>query len=204
MSNINTKPIVELIRKEANEAAKKVISEASDRAATILERSAELLQASLQKTKADARLEADQLEDRMLRMSSLEQRKDLVIKKRALIDEAFQKALARLNQLPDAAVARVMESLLLEYANGGETLIAGAVNDGFFTERFVEKVNLRLKEQNKPGSLSMLSERIPGVCGLIIKDEKSEINCTFEALLESRREGLESGVADMLFSAEQV
>ncbi len=203
MSNINTQPIIDLIRAEAKESARKIMQEAQDRATTIKERSSERLEQMLEKTRQDAQSEGDLLQDRMLRMASLEQRKSLVSKKRELIDDAFTKAIEQLNNLPSKQVAKRMKDMLLAYAKGDETLAVGAVNDGFFTEQFLKEVNDSLKAKNKPGTLTADNDRVPGVCGLILKDNKSEIYCTFEALLETQREELESVVADILFPAEQ-
>lgn len=203
MSNINTQPIIDLIRAEAKESARKIMQEAQDRATTIKERSSERLEQMLEKTRLDAQSEGDLLQDRMLRMASLEQRKSLVSRKRELIDDAFTKAIEQLNNLPSEQVAKRMKDMLLAYAKGDETLAVGAVNDSFFTQQFLKDVNDSLKTQNKPGTLTADNDRVPGVCGLILKDNKSEIYCTFEALLETRREELESVVADILFPAEQ-
>lgn len=204
MKNINTQPIVDIIRADANEAVKTVMHEAQDRAETILEHSALRLQQALEQTKLEAEREADLLEDRMRRMASLEQRNALVAKKRALIDEAFLKALHALNNAPDDQVADLMTNLVLHYAAGDEALMAGSVNDGFFDEEFVKNLNQRLKDNNKKGMLTMLSERAPGMCGLILKGSRSEMNCTFTALVETRREEFESRVADILFGKENV
>ncbi|MDI9520698.1 MAG: V-type ATP synthase subunit E [Bacillota bacterium] len=199
---MNTKPIIDLIRSEAKDSANKVILDAKDRAENILEHSSKRLQETLEQTRADAEREADLLEDRMRRMASLEQRNELVAKKRALIDEAFSKALDTLNNAPKKQVADLMTDLVLNYAVGDEALMAGEVNDGFFDEAFVKNLNNKLAEKNKKGALTMLAERVPGVCGLFLKSSRSEINCTFSALIETRREEFESKVADILFAKE--
>lgn len=204
MKDINTQPIIDIIRADAKDAVKKVMREAQERAENILEHSALRLQQALEQSKLDANREANLLEDRMRRMASLELRNDLVAKKRALINEAFLKALDTLNNTPQDQVAGLMADLALSFAAGDEALMAGSVNDGFFDEVFVNNLNTRMKDNGKKGSLSMLSERTPGVCGLIIKGKRSEIDCTFSALLEARREELESRVADILFVKDNV
>ncbi len=202
MSNINPQPIIDLIQKEARDSARKVISEAQDRASTILEHSSARVEQALEQTRLEAQKEADLLEDRMRRMAGLEERKDLVNKKRAFIDEAFKTALDKLNAQSSEQVASFMESLVIKYAAGGETLKAGAMNDGFFTSDFVERLNKRLVENKKTGALTMSDGRLPNVCGLVLQSDKSDINCTFAALLETRREELEAVVADILFAHE--
>lgn len=203
MSDLSAKPILELIQQDAREAADKLILEARDRAATISEQASLRVQQQLDETTRQAQAEADLLEDRMRRLAMLEERKGLVAHKRGLIDQAFAQALDQLNALPDDQVAQVMGSLLDQFAQGTETLAAGAINDGFFTQAFVDAANGRLAARGKPGSLAMEPGRHPGVCGLILRSARTEMHCTFAALVETRRDALEARVASILFPASK-
>ena len=203
MSTINTQPILDLIHKEAQEAADRMLKEAKGRAEDIYESSALRIATMQQETKAMAKAEADVQEDRIKRLFMLEERKDFVSMKREVIDEAFQAALAQLNQTPKDQVAQLMSDLVLSNASGKEVLQAGEVNDSFFTEAFVQNVNERLIKAGKPGQLKMDPARYPGVSGLVLKTQQSEMHCTFNALLDTKREELETRVAAILFPQEQ-
>ena len=76
---------------------------------------------------------------------------------------------------------------------------AGAVNDGFFTPGFLEKANARLKDLGKPGTLSDMGGRAPGVTGLVLYSQGSEVYCSLESALEQKRLDLETGLARLLF-----
>lgn len=199
METFNAQPILDVIHAEANEAAEKLILEARDRAATISERSNSRIEALREQTMADAQREAALMGDRMRRLSELEDRKALVAGKRVLIDKVFTQALSRLNALPVEQVSAIMLDLLVKHAAGDEGLAAGNVNGGFFTPAFLEKANERLSQEGKKGSFHALPEKIEGVCGLVLKGANSEMHCTFGALLEAQREGLETRVASILF-----
>jgi len=94
----------------------------------------------------------------------------------------------------------MMSDLAAENAQGDETLAAGSVNDGFFTQAFVDALNARLASAGKKGQLRMDEARVPGVCGLVLKGASSQTHCTFAALMDTRREDLEARVASILFA----
>lgn len=199
MDTLNTAPILEQIRADARLSADKLVQEAKNRASAISEFAAARVAQELEKTQSQAALEAGRLEDRMQRLNQLEERKELVSVKRALIDSVFAQALAQLNATPEEQVAQVMSGLLLKHAQGTEQLLAGDISGGFLTPAFVETVNNQLKQQGKPGKLTLNDRRLPGVCGLMLKGAHTEVHCTFAALLETRREELEAAVAEKLF-----
>lgn len=199
METFNAQPILDVIHSEASEAAEKLILEARDRAATISERSSGRIEALREQTMQDAQREAALMGDRMRRLAELEDRKALVARKRELIDKVFSQALARLNALPDEQVSAIMMDLLARHASGNEGLAAGKINSGFFGPDFVENANTRFNHEGKKGSFHALPEKVDGVCGLVLKSANSEMHCTFDALLETQRESLETRVASILF-----
>jgi len=97
----------------------------------------------------------------------------------------------------------VMGNLLVRYASGNETLIAGEINDAFFTQDFIRDINLRLSQSGRQGNLNAGEGREPGVCGVVLRGRNSRVNCTFAALMETRREEMESAVAGILFPPPQ-
>ena len=199
MLNMDAQPILEVIRSQAKQAVTKLLREAEDRALTIHEQSDLRVAALREETERKAGQEAEQLADRMRRLSLLEERKDLLAAKRALIDRAFKEALARMHGLPDEAVETQVLQMVLQNAAGDELLMPGAVNGGFYTPSFIEKANESLAGMGKPSRLKDSGEVVPGVCGVVLRSESSQTHCTFESLLEGRREALEAGVADVLF-----
>ena len=203
MERLDTKPILDQIQADARQAADTLLSEARDRAAAISERSSRRVQELVEDTRAKAQAEADLLEDRMLRLAGLEQRNLFVAAKRELIDRAFEQAIQTLNKVPGDQVTRVIGELLLRYAAGDETLVAGEINDAFFTQDFIRDINQRLSQSGRKGHLCAGEGREPGVCGVVLRGRNSQVNCTFAALMETRREEMESAVAGILFPPPQ-
>lgn len=200
MDSLNIQPILELIHSDAKTAAEKLIAEAGSRAASISEYAGRRVDEQLEDTMARGKAEADVLEDRMRRLAYLEARKELVAGKRGLMDRVFSEAIARLNATPTGQLGAMMSDLAAENAQGDETLAAGSVNDGFFTQAFVDALNARLASAGKKGQLRMDEARVPGVCGLVLKGASSQTHCTFAALMDTRREDLEARVASILFA----
>ncbi len=104
-----------------------------------------------------------------------------------------------MHALPDEEIEAQVLQMVLQNAVGDELLMPGAVNSGFYTPSFIEKANEGLAGMGKLAELKDSGEEIPGVCGVVLRSESSQTHCTFESLLEGRREALESGVADVLF-----
>ena len=199
MLNMDAQPILEVIRADAQETVRKVLKEAEDRALTIHEESDLRRNRLREDTERKAEADAMLLADRLARLKELEDRKALLQAKRGLIDQAFEQALERLRRLPDVEMGSLMLSLLLENAAGSEMLVPGAVNGGFFSQEFIKMANDALLQSGKAGNLQGSGEIAPGVCGFILKSNQSEVHCTMEALLQTKRGDLEPAVAALLF-----
>ncbi len=199
MDGINTQPILDLIRKESDEAIGKLMAEAQDRAMTILEQSALRVAQLETDTGQKAAQDGAQMAERMGRLALLDERKDLLAAKRALIDKAFSQALSVLHQLSDGEVEAQILELVLQNAVGDEVLIPGGINRGFYSQEFIRRANDRLVKAGKEGALRDSGETVPGVCGVVLRRMNSETHCTFEAMLEGKKEALEPGTAAVLF-----
>ncbi len=199
MDSINTQPILDLIRKEADEAVRKLLEEAQDRAMTIREQSALRVARLEDETAEKAALDGNQMAERMGRLALLDERKDLLAAKRALIDEAFAQALSSLHQLSKGEVEAQILELLLQSAIGDELLIPGDINSAYYSQDFIRKANERLVHSGRAGGLRDSGETAPGVCGVVLRRANSETHCTFEAMLEGKKEALEPGAAAVLF-----
>ena len=89
-----------------------------------------------------------------------------------------------------------------ELAEGGETLIVGADNDGWMDDQFLQDANAALAAKGKTAALTLGSEKRKGVSGLILAKHDTEINCTYEAFLTSERLEMEAQVAQTLFPGD--
>ena len=146
-----------------------------------------------------AQRDGEELEQRMLRMAELDERKELLGKKRALIDEAFAAARKKLGALSAQEKRAFFLAQVVKSAEGDEALIVGAVGDDWFDDAFVAEANAALGKAGKPGKLALAAERRAGCEGLVLSAGGAENNCTFEALLDAIRSEAETRVAQILF-----
>ncbi len=195
---MDTQPILARIEADARDAVADVLKEAEDRVLSIHEASDLHLAELKQQTQNQAKAESLRLEERMQRLAELESRKELLAAQRELMNQAFNQALEKLRVLPEEAFSDWLIHHL-ESARGDEGVRAGDLNDSFFTPAFLQKANTRLKELGKPGKLTDMGGREPGVTGLVLYGEGSVAYCSLESALEQKRLDLETGLAELLF-----
>ncbi len=179
----------ESIKEEASKKAEAVESEARAKANRRKEQIIE-----------QARKSAAEQKSRIIGVAQLEGRKKLLGAKQEMIGEAFQKALERMSGLDDREYASVVRNLLLETADTGtETVIFNERDKKRLPEDFWKDVNKSLAEQDKKGELKLAEETRPIKGGFILQRGGLEMNCSFESLLERKRDDLEYEVAELLF-----
>src|SRR5690554_5665890 len=116
--------IRESILAEARTQAEAIIKEAEDKVKE-MESQAEKRAEELTKNRFErAEVEAQEAQKRMLSMAELELKKQSLEAKQSIIDQAFDKALEKLNKLPEEKYAAMIVSALGSVGiKGGEELI---------------------------------------------------------------------------------
>lgn len=187
--------IRESILAEARTQAEAIIKEAEDKVKE-MEIQAEKRAEELTKNRLErAEVEAQEAQKRMLSMAELELKKQSLEAKQSIIDQAFDKALVKLNNLPDEKYAAMIVSALGSVGiKGGEELIVPPQDREKFQKGLLKKINDKLGFELK------LSDEDRGIQGgFIVKVDGVEINNSFETLLRMEREKVESEIADILF-----
>lgn len=187
--------IRESILAEARTQAEAIIKEAEDKVKE-MEIQAEKRAEELTKNRLErAEVEAQEAQKRMLSMAELELKKQSLEAKQSIIDQAFDKALVKLNNLPEEKYAAMIVSALGSVGiKGGEELIVPPQDREKFQKGLLKKVNDKLGFELK------LSDEDRGIQGgFIVKVDGVEINNSFETLLRMEREKVESEIADILF-----
>ncbi len=171
---------IDKIRKEAQDRGKAILKEARGKAASIKE----------ENLKATS-FEAQRRRDRILTTTNLEARKIVLEEKERLMEEAYKKALAKLARLNKKSYQDIIKKMLLKVAKSGSgEVIISQEDRKRITPSFIESINKELK-------ISKEERRISG--GFILKRKKIEVNNSFESLLRSKREALESRLVKILF-----
>ena len=196
---MNAQAILERIGADGRQAAAAILREAGEKADAMRAASDRKIAQLREQTLSMAQAEAEGLEQRMYRMAELDERKLLLAAKRDMMDQAFAAALQKLRKMDSLAAEAFFLSQVVSAAKGTETLLVGAEESEWFSTSFVEKANKALAAEGKDAKLTLGAERRAGVTGVILVGDGTEINCTLEALVASRRLMLESQVAAILF-----
>ncbi|HZX46219.1 MAG TPA: V-type ATP synthase subunit E family protein [Clostridia bacterium] len=187
--------IRESILAEARTQAEAIIKEAEDKVKE-MESQAEKRAEELTKNRFErAEVEAQEAQKRMLSMAELELKKQSLEAKQSIIDQAFDKALVKLNNLPEEKYAAMIVTALGSVGiKGGEELIVPLKDREKFQKGLLKRIN------DKVGFELKLSDEDRGIQGgFIVKVDGVEINNSFETLLRMEREKVESEIADILF-----
>ncbi len=197
---MNAQAILVKIEEDARESAVQTLAEAGKKADALKAASREKLEGMHRTMLAQAERDAEALEQRALRMAELDDRKELLGKKRALIDETFLAAGQLMVSAPAAKKRAFFLAQIALAAAGRETLVVGADSADWFDDGFLADANAALQKAGKPGELTLAAQRRAGCAGVILEANGAENRCTFDALLEEARAGLEQTVAAELFS----
>lgn len=195
---MNAEAITLKILEDARAQAAQVLRDAHQRADELQAQGDAQIEARRLESEAQAEKQADELRDRMLRMAELDQKKALLAAKREVIDQAFEDAGRRMEEMDGAAKKAFMGKLLLGSAEGGEEIIPDEKDRGLFDAAYMAHLNDALEKAGKEGvTLSPKSRDLGG--GFVLKKGGLEINCAFDAVLRQMRPALEAEVAGVLF-----
>ena len=199
---MNAQAILVKIEQDAAENADRILREARAKADELLAASGAEIEGLRGALLKQAEKDGAELEQRIQRMAELEDRKLLLGQKRKMIDRAFELAYAKLLAAPAAERRAFFLRQVTAGAAGHETLAVGETACDWFDDGFLADANRSLAEKGKPGALTLAAKRVPGCAGVVLTTRGAEVRCTFEALIEEARAGLEQQVADTLFPAQ--
>ena len=192
--------IIRRILNDANSKAAAIKTTAKEKA-TAVEIEAKLKAARKQKQiLVKARKEAEEQKRRIIGVARLEARKELLAAKQELIGEAFQKSLNQLVDMDERLYLATIRDLILKLVETGtETVLGSAIDRDRIPAVFWKEINETLVKQGKKGELKLSADTRDIRGGFILQAEGVEINCSFESLLEMKRDQLEPEVAAALF-----
>lgn len=196
---MNTDAIIQKIEEEARQNAAETLKEAKVEAKRMKQASDEKLAKQRSEVHEQAKIESKAMEKRMMRMAQLEQGKELLGTKQELLDETFKRALEKLYNQPKEELFEFFLNLVVENAQGNETIYIGKKLDSWFDESFIELANKKCKDKGKLGQLIYKSDRDVNETGVILRSENASTYCTLEAVVETKRAELEGQVAKVLF-----
>ena len=151
---------------------------------------------SVAKGKQDA---AERIE-RMGNVAQLEARKLRLSAKQEMLEKAFDLALKKLLNMPEAEYVDLLSKLAVEGSvTGREALILSVADRPRFGKKVVISANEKLEKAGKTAELTLAEESREFTGGLYIQDGKVETNCTFPTIVRMLKEQMSGQVAQILF-----
>ena len=196
---MNAEAILIRIEEDAKQTAERLENEAKIRSEELKIASREKIEAMHSAMLMQAEKDSAELEQRLLRMAELDDRKAFLKRKRDMMDQAFELAYEKMLAAPALEKRAFFLRQTVRLASGQETLAIGDVAADWLDGSFLTEANQTLLHAGKPGNLKLSQERVPGCAGVVLQGSGSETRCTFEAFLEELRPELEQKVASELF-----
>lgn len=195
--------IIEKILEKANEDVALIEQETAEKvqsSVAAIERRTELtLNALKNKEKADV----EEVHRRSQLMTRLDSRKNILAVKRKVIDEVFDKARTALDTLDESRYEALVTKIVVNGSETGtEKLQVPEKDMKRYRDVLLNKMNAALKEAGKIGELTL--DEIPASfkSGVMLIGEMSDVNGSFDVLIDDAREKYEREVAEMLFEVE--
>lgn len=199
MSNISK--LTSKILKDAEERKESILAVAENEKASILEKrinEAKTLEVSMINK---AKNEAEVRKERIISGALLKVRNEKLKAKQEVIKKVFEKSIEELCNLnKNDYIAFVKNSILSLDIAGDEKLILNEKGKTIIDDALVNDINKELVLKGKKGGLTISSEIRNFSGGFILEKQGIEINNTFEAIVNSLKEELESEVARELFN----
>ncbi|MDO5431343.1 V-type ATP synthase subunit E [Eubacterium sp.] len=195
--------IIEKILEKANEDVALIEQETAEKvqsSVAAIERRTELtLNALKNKEKADV----EEVHRRSQLMTRLDSRKNILAVKRKVINEVFDKARTALDTLDESRYEALVTKIVVNGSETGtEKLQVPEKDIKRYKDGLLNKLNAALKEAGKIGELTLDETPAAFKSGVMLVGEMSDINGSFDVLIDDAREKYEREVAEMLFEVE--
>lgn len=213
------------IQKEIDAISAQAQAQAAEIGAGYDRRAQEQVQATLERGRREAALRRERLGS----VAQLEARKLVLSTKQDLVGRAFDLALQKLTELPEADYIALLARLAVDASRTGQEQVIFSQRDrARYGKQVVTQANEILARRVAPklpddltasragaildrvvtgasavlsgtGMLTMAEETRPMAGGLILRDGRVETNCSFEALIRLQQGALSAEVAKVLF-----
>jgi len=193
--------IKERIISDARERAGKILEDARVEARNIIKAAEKQAFQRVSIMTEKAKEEAGLYKERFRAAGEMEARKRILKVRQETIDEAFSTAVSRIADLPDDKYGQFIEDILLNVVIDGEgALVLNNRDKQRLGQKFVGKINEKLKKSGRKAELKLSDEVLDSCGGFIVRYGEMEINCTLEVIINMIRPNLETEVAAILFS----
>lgn len=198
MSNIEN--LTSKIIENAKSTAKDIIDKAKEKENNIISKKVSIAEKERNIILSKAKDESKLKKQRIISNANLQVRDMKLSAKIEVLDKVFNDSIQKLNGMTTSEMINfIRNSILSSEIDGDEEIIIDSRNL-VITPQFVEELNKELKSKGKIGKLKLSSENRNIGGGYILAKNGIEINNTFDFLVKSLRDDIESEVAKVLFS----
>ncbi len=180
--------IVTTLEKEAANKISEINKQAEQEINSLQVESNEYLASAKEEVLSSAKCNAQKEQDMKLFIEQSSLKKQILDKKRQIIDQIYQTALTELKNVSDKDYESIIEKLIKKLPAKGNILSAKGKEE--ITKKIARKVNNDLK---------VSTEIIDAVGGFIWQSEDLNIDNTFEQIINNIRQETEIEVAKIIF-----
>ncbi|MFY9175086.1 MAG: V-type ATP synthase subunit E family protein [Peptococcia bacterium] len=199
----NAQKIKSRILEEAQEAAARIIAEAEAQAKENITAAQKEADEILRQADQEATIAAVELRKHKLAAVESEMRKGLLTVRRNLLDSAFAKAVDKLVAMnPEDKIAMMAPRIVEASPDGQGEILMTREDAAQMGAQLLEAARKLYETRGIQSQLIISNENIKSRGGFVLRKGNIEYNNTYEALLKSCKEELESQVAEILFADE--
>ncbi len=188
------------ILNDAEAKTSKIIKEAEKKAEEIVAKAKETAINKAKEIEGKSEYEANERKRIIHSMVELGIRKDILSAKQEVLCKVFDEVQNRINALTGEEYEKILISMLLQtIESGNEEIIMSKKDINRISPDFVSKVKEEFKQAGKSTEIKLTMEDVDFGGGFIIKGKGIEINNSFVAILNMKRDEIEPDVAEMLF-----
>ncbi|MHC4617780.1 MAG: V-type ATP synthase subunit E [Planctomycetota bacterium] len=191
--------VTEKILADANAEAEKMSKEAGEKEAAEQAKFDEQLREYRSQTQALAKKAAQDRKLHLLAAARMDIAKEFLAEKRKILDEVFDQARGRLQNLPDDDYRRLCSKLMQAAVETGDEEVIVDKNEERIDQDFIKQVNRELGPGYK-GNLRLSGQKQDLGGGFILRRGKIKNNVSLEVLLALARKELEIELAKDLFA----
>ncbi len=179
---------------EAKKKREEILKKAKERAEEIKGRGKEELKRLERTEKERIKKLAEAERERILSAERLQIKKDILAKKREIIDRVYKRVVEELKKLPKKEYRSFYKSLIMKNFITGTEKIMIALDD----KKRLKGIGVELnREKGLKFPAEEYTEKIEG--GLILVGERVDVNLSTDAILRELREKTEAEVVKILF-----
>lgn len=197
--------LLEKIEDDARVQGRDIVATAKEEAERIESEGMEEARRAAEAIRASFRERGERERTKIMSEALAESRAAFLSAQDRLFEEAFTEALRLFEDLPEQRYRAWLQRIILQnVTSGDEVLVAAPYDRRLLEDGLLEEINKALKDDGRPGRMSLAVEEAGFRRGVILTGEKFVNNLSLETLMRGVRDEYEEEVLKMLFGEADV